>query len=186
MIGGPVGDGWLGHTWSLSVEEQFYLFWPLILLAIFRSRFANIIVWLTLLLAFMSIAWRIGLLNTGATEDRIYNGFDTRADGLLIGCALALSRPFYYAKIAARFCLVPLAILAIVFFYVPWISLNSTSSIVIGLATAWLILPLWAGTAPTLSKFLELNPARYIGRNLLRIIPVALASPSHAGAFRTA
>lgn len=82
--------GYLGHTWSLSVEEQFYALWPLLLLFLLRRlglspRIAALLVAGAVLVA----AWRFWLAQTGAPYYRLYNGFDTRADSLLLGCALA-------------------------------------------------------------------------------------------------
>lgn len=80
-------DG-LGHCWSLSVEEQFYFLWPLIVL--FLVRFAknrrSLLIALLLPLPWL---WRSYLLFHGADWDRLYNGFDCRADALLAGCFLA-------------------------------------------------------------------------------------------------
>lgn len=90
----PYADGTtLGHTWSLSVEEQFYLFWPLLLVALLRyGRGAALHV--TILLIFLIIAWRSLFLVTHTDWfRRVYFSFDLRADELLMGCALALWRP---------------------------------------------------------------------------------------------
>lgn len=84
------GAGWLGHTWSLSVEEQFYLLWPLVLVALCRRpRFARRLPWVLLGGVAAVMLWRDVLTAFGASGTRTYFGLDTRADALLVGCALA-------------------------------------------------------------------------------------------------
>ena len=88
--------GPLEHVWSLSIEEQFYVFWPLILLlllVLFRKKRFLVTVF-TLLLAAASFAWMWFLFTPGADPTRVYEGTDTRAGGLLVGAALAI----YYSN----------------------------------------------------------------------------------------
>ena len=80
--------GWLGHTWSLAVEAQFYLLWPPLFAVLARRR--DWALGLTLAGIAASIVTRIVLWDGGAGSDRVYYSSDTRADGLLVGCALAL------------------------------------------------------------------------------------------------
>ncbi len=77
--------GLLPHTWSLSIEEQFYLLWPLGLLAVWRWRNGPVLLASLGILA--SMAARFALAGDWY---RVYYGSDTRADGLLVGCLLAL------------------------------------------------------------------------------------------------
>jgi peptidoglycan/LPS O-acetylase OafA/YrhL len=80
--------------WSLSIEEQFYLVWPLLFcgcLALKLRRRSIIIGLAAVILAIM--AHRYSLLNAGADLTRLYYGTDTRADALLMGCLLALLPP---------------------------------------------------------------------------------------------
>jgi peptidoglycan/LPS O-acetylase OafA/YrhL len=79
-----------GHTWSLSVEEQFYILWAALLpLGLRRAGFVRTRR-LTLSAIAAIIGWRMFLFSSGAGFDRIYNGFDTHSDGCLAGCALAM------------------------------------------------------------------------------------------------
>jgi peptidoglycan/LPS O-acetylase OafA/YrhL len=81
--------GWFGHTWSLSVEEHFYLLWPPLLLLILRKGLSNLRRWVLLALG-VAVAYRVGssvFLHAGGAR---MNGPDMRADQLLTGCALAV------------------------------------------------------------------------------------------------
>lgn len=82
---------YLGHTWSLSIEEQFYILWPIALLTMlrtFKNRWAIAI--LAFVLAGSSWLLRIYLIHYGASYERLYNGLDTRADALMIGSLLGI------------------------------------------------------------------------------------------------
>lgn len=76
----------LRHTWSLAVEEHFYLVWPLVLPFVLRSRRPAR---MALLLYLVAALWRT--LNFLSVEwDLTYYRFDTRLAGILLGCWLAL------------------------------------------------------------------------------------------------
>src|SRR6266568_6454696 len=85
----------VGHLWSLAIEEQWYLVWPLVvtgLLFVFgppvgRQRRKWIVV--TLGLAALSAVTMAALVKD-ANVNRVYYGTDTRAQTLLIGAALAM------------------------------------------------------------------------------------------------
>ncbi len=84
----------LGHLWSLAIEEQFYLVWPLLLLAGLKwIRDRRTLISLTLVAAAGSAVEMAILFSPGANPTRIYDGTDTRAFALLIGAALALALP---------------------------------------------------------------------------------------------
>ena len=99
---GPVSP--LKHTWSLAIEEQFYLFWPVLLVGVFwlvrrrqprRHRDSGgalrLLLALTILGALASVIDTAILYNGGKGLDRVYYGTDTRAASLLAGAALALA-----------------------------------------------------------------------------------------------
>jgi peptidoglycan/LPS O-acetylase OafA/YrhL len=82
--------GVLGHTWSLAVEEQFYLLWPLLFVLLMRRRISRDRLALALgVLAVAEMVYRGWLAGLGTSQNRIYYATDTHSDGLLIGCALA-------------------------------------------------------------------------------------------------
>jgi peptidoglycan/LPS O-acetylase OafA/YrhL len=81
----------LRHTWSLAIEEQFYLVWPVVTLVCLRLAKGR-----TSLLAATCIAGTaasvtaMDLLYTSSNPNRSYYGTDTRAQALLIGALLAI------------------------------------------------------------------------------------------------
>jgi peptidoglycan/LPS O-acetylase OafA/YrhL len=83
----------LDHLWSLAIEEQFYLIWPLILwLLILRLNGRRARITATLILAAMS-ALAMALEYSPGDPSLVYYGTDTHASALLIGAALALALP---------------------------------------------------------------------------------------------
>jgi len=80
----------LQHLWSLAVEEQFYLVWPLVLWAGLRfRRRASKLVWWIVAGAVASAGLMAVLYEPGTDPSRVYYGTDTRAGALLLGAALA-------------------------------------------------------------------------------------------------
>lgn len=87
------------HCWSLAIETQFYLIYPLILLGIYklaksggegRAKRGLLFAGVTLLLALISVILMIVLFNPQQDASRVYYGTDTRAFSLLFGALLAI------------------------------------------------------------------------------------------------
>ncbi|MCF4006387.1 acetyltransferase [Corynebacterium uropygiale] len=88
------GAEYFAHYWSLSVEEQFYVLWPLLFLLIMKvagkKRARRAILAFPLLLALLSALAMLLLYDPQQDPSRVYYGTDTHAFGLLLGVALAL------------------------------------------------------------------------------------------------
>jgi peptidoglycan/LPS O-acetylase OafA/YrhL len=98
----------LGHTWSLAIEEQFYLLWPALFYVVLTIRSSKLlynrgIIGITAAIALV-VLWRAYLVTVGASDDRLYLAFDTRFDAILIGCLAAVlwAAPGCQAQIRSR------------------------------------------------------------------------------------
>lgn len=80
------------HFWSLAVEEQFYLVFPLAIATLLRVTRGAGRLFIGVLSAFavVGLAWPAVLLANGATTDRLYFGTDTRLGELAVGALLAV------------------------------------------------------------------------------------------------
>ena len=84
----------LQHTWSLAVESQFYLIWPVILLLVLKRFGKKVIPFAALLIALLSalLLFYVSLqLDASSDVSHIYFGTDTHSVGLFLGSALAVS-----------------------------------------------------------------------------------------------
>jgi peptidoglycan/LPS O-acetylase OafA/YrhL len=86
---------WLDHTWSLAIEEQLYLAWPLVVLAVLgratrsRERRVRRLGTVAAAGAVLSAGGLIAGSLAGATVERLYLGTDTRVAAILLGAAAA-------------------------------------------------------------------------------------------------
>jgi peptidoglycan/LPS O-acetylase OafA/YrhL len=91
----------LRHMWSLAIEEQFYLVWPILVAGVGwlvagrthrpgrgRRQFRHVLLAVCLTLGFASFLRMITLYHQGGDVNRVYYGTDTRAFIILIGAAL--------------------------------------------------------------------------------------------------
>jgi peptidoglycan/LPS O-acetylase OafA/YrhL len=77
---GPYG---FAHFWSLAVEEQFYLFWPLVVYRLRPRRLLSVCLWIAL----GALVVRCGMRLGGATSWTIYTATPCRMDALAVGAA---------------------------------------------------------------------------------------------------
>ncbi len=178
------------HTWSLSIEEQFYLLWPLVVLGLLHlTRSLRMLLALTVAGALASAVAMSLLFERGTGESRAYYGTDTRAQALLIGAALAIvlahplprrrnAGPVPTTSLVRSFALSKATRAAVILIggvglgVVLWMSAVTTSATtwiyhggfaVVALATAAVIASVsLVGESPW-ARALSLRPVRYLG-----------------------
>jgi peptidoglycan/LPS O-acetylase OafA/YrhL len=177
------------HTWSLAVEEQFYLIWPLVVLGILRfTRDLRVLLGVCCAAAVGSAVWMYVLFQHAVNTNRVYLGTDTRAQCLFIGAALAVGLVMLSHRAQAsgkvsqgelwrppdnnwRLACAVLGLIGAAASIAIWVTTNTTSSFpyeggffLIGLATAGVILSVVGAPRSPIPRFLSLSPVRYVGR----------------------
>jgi len=166
---------WLNHCWSLAVEEQFYMIWPLVILGLSTTvRKPASRAGVLLAGAAVIAAYRACMVGT-YTDERINFGLDTRMDTLMVGAALAClvqglpggrlpeTASRWLGRWVAPLALAGLfAVINTVTWYSPW--MGWIGYVLVGGAAALVVLDLVAGGHSWLAPLLATRPLRFIGR----------------------
>ncbi|WP_164479164.1 acyltransferase family protein [Nakamurella antarctica] len=165
------------HLWSLAVEEQFYLIWPLVvagLLGLLHRRRPRVAVVLALGLA-SAIAMAV-LFRSGQDPTRVYAGTDTHGISLMLGAGLALARQTSLVdpiRLAGRLKITPgqwlLGPVCLAVLLGAMLTLTDTSAVtyqgglaVAALAATGLVAVAARGVGP-LNSLLKVPPMRWLG-----------------------
>jgi peptidoglycan/LPS O-acetylase OafA/YrhL len=159
--------GALRHTWSLAIEEHFYLLWPPVLLLLLKSGVSRRGLFiLTISLATALCLHRALLYEAGVSPARTYYAFDTRADSLLIGCAAGIAVSWGFVMCCSRLTAVAVALIVL-----SLVSTNFASPImheggftILAAATALLLINLISSEAGRFTRLMEVRPLVWIGR----------------------
>jgi peptidoglycan/LPS O-acetylase OafA/YrhL len=161
----PMNGGFVAHSWSLSIEEQFYIIWPMVLillLALFGRRSLTPI--LCGILAAL-LVWKAYLVSGGIPAFELYDRTDTHAEPILIGCILAAARltPKIENALSEAWLIPVVGLLALLFFSTwsnVWMFWSFTAH---GLLTAWIIV-VAIGVTGMLSTVLSTRTAIWLGK----------------------
>ena len=167
------------HCWSLAIETQFYLIYPLILLGIYklvksreegRAKRGLLFAGVTLLLALISVILMIVLFDPQQDASRVYYGTDTRAFSLLFGALLAIL--WEYQMVPRRLSASVNMVLGSVSFavlFVMTIAINGSSNFwyrggqFVGTILTVLVIYTVSGRKTWLSRFLSNPVLKWIG-----------------------
>jgi peptidoglycan/LPS O-acetylase OafA/YrhL len=166
----------LAHMWSLAIEEQFYVVWPLLFFTVAKRAGRRMLPWLfatTALLTAASAVAMVVLHHPGTDPTRVYEGSDTRAASILVGCLAAMLVAGRGAATTRRLRLSIEAIgcVAAVAIAWSWFTIDGLRSndlfegglFLHSLAGAVLITAAAHPRSPVLGRVLALRPLRFLG-----------------------
>jgi peptidoglycan/LPS O-acetylase OafA/YrhL len=178
---GPDKMGGLAHTWSLSIEEQFYLAWPLVLGLVLRIRQRTVRECLVAALVAALFFARM-LLHAGASPLAAYGSTLARIDEILVGALIAMcTRPDSNFRVSSSVAWVCAAALCAATFWAdidqPWLYLRGFTAI--ALAAALVILHVTRSPSMLTGRMLSWRPLVELGKRPYGIylfhLPVVIA-----------
>jgi len=163
---------YLGHFWSLAIEEHFYLVWPglFVMLALARRRLAFVALATIAVWTWRAVAFKYHF--TWSSVASFWGRTDLQADGILCGVALALARRMPTARdrldrpLAHPLALPALALaVALLNVWATWgwksaMAATSLRAVILPLLVLCTVLRPWGAVG----RCLETRPARWLGR----------------------
>jgi len=160
---GGVHSGLLIHTWTLSIEEQFYWTWPVALYFLLMVGSRRVALAATLLVLGVVVAHR--LMGVSSFSFRT----DTRADSLLMGCAVALAASaglidLLSTKIIRGAAVLAFVTLGLVLAGIQPMSMSGVGYTVVGVAAATVVVSVALRPVRLAARALSWHPLTWIGQ----------------------
>jgi len=162
------------HTWTLAIEEQFYIVWPLVVLGVLKlSRSPRVLLVVTVLGVLASATEMALLFHPGMDPSRLYYGTDTRAQDILVGaaCGILLTGRGAATGGRARVGFSSMAVIAAAVFAWEWSKINGSTSLpyrggflLADLMIALVIVGVTLAPNGIPSRILSVRPLTFIGR----------------------
>jgi peptidoglycan/LPS O-acetylase OafA/YrhL len=168
------------HMWTLAVEEQYYLVWPIVAFFVLRRGGPRLLAWVAGVGAAASALLMASMYLAGFSTNRLYFGTDTRSQALFVGSllgALAIRREWrvvpgnWASSRNGRICGAVLAVCGAGALFWFWHSVGGQSAflyeggfLVVALAAGAVITSVTSWRTSVLSRVLSFPPFTYIGR----------------------
>jgi peptidoglycan/LPS O-acetylase OafA/YrhL len=162
------------HTWTLAIEEQFYIVWPLVFIGVLKLwRSPRILLAITALGVLASALEMALLFHPGVDPSRLYYGTDTRAQDILVGAfaGIVLSGHGPASGRRARIGFSWLAVAAAAVFALEWWSINRNPSLpfrfgflAADLMVALVIVAVTKAPRSLPSRMLSVRPLTFVGQ----------------------
>ncbi len=162
------------HTWTLSIEEQFYLVWPILALVVLKLWRSPRVLLVIAVVGVLASAIEMALLfHPAGDPSRIYYGTDTRAQDILTGAAfgILLYRQPRAKTERSRIAFSSLAVAAITVFVLEWTWINRFPNftyrggfLLADVMVGFVILGVTMAPAGLPARILSFRPLTFVGR----------------------
>ncbi|HLO11829.1 MAG TPA: acyltransferase family protein, partial [Pseudoneobacillus sp.] len=163
----------LTHFWSLAIEEQFYIFWAVVILLLLKFVKNRKFIFLLLIIGSIISAIRMMLMyDPNLDPSRVYYGTDTRIFSLIIGASFAFISPNQQIK-ASKIKKWAYEILGIIGFSVFLLMVTYSNQydsfiycggmLILSITTAFLITSIGMPSTKIINKTMNLKPLTWIG-----------------------